>query len=142
VRLVDPETQDRQLRELVAAEASRRFSLDSGPCCVRLGSTSWGADQYALVVLVHHIAIGGWREPAAGTTSRGIQQRWQHIAAVSYWICKTQRAVWSRRRKGSTTGVTARGGATLALHTIIPANVLSYPGRGLRRPVDPDLING
>jgi len=119
----------RQLRELVAAEASRPFSLDSGPV-LRAWITSWVpiSTHWWCWYITSPLTVG---VSLLLDDSRGIQQRWQHIACrILSEYAKTHGPSGRSRRKGSTTGVSCSRGATMALHTDHPRpNVLSYQAR-------------
>lgn len=140
---VDRETQDLQLRELVAAEACRPFSLSSGPV-LRAWIRSWNTDQHALVVLVHHIACDGW---AVGLLLDDLAQEYNTgdsgSSGMSYVeYAESQRAIWSRNTKRLDHWREVLAGAQqLALPTDHPRpSVLSCRGAVLRWPVDPELV--
>jgi amino acid adenylation domain-containing protein len=140
---VDQDTQDRQMRELVAGEAARQFSLDTGPV-LRAWITSWDTDQHALVVLVHHIAVDGW---AVGLLLDDIAEEYNcggsGSPAMSYVeYAEAQRTIWSQNTKRLNHWREVLAGTPqLSLHTDHPRpSVLSCQGSVLRRPVDPELV--
>ncbi|MDQ3790041.1 MAG: condensation domain-containing protein, partial [Actinomycetota bacterium] len=150
VAWVDRAGQEAQLRDLVATEAARPFSLTEGPL-LRAWVHSWSADEHAMTVLVHHIACDGWAvgllladlaaeydAAVAGTTATYAD------APVSYLdYSAAQRAESGRDEAGLAFWRTTLDGApTLALTTDHPRpSVLSCRGAVLRRPVAPELVD-
>ncbi|MDY0812683.1 amino acid adenylation domain-containing protein [Kitasatospora purpeofusca] len=135
--------QDRHLRELVAAEAAVPFALADGRV-LRARILSWGADQHALVVLVHHIACDGWAvgllldDIAAQYNGRGTA-----APSASYLeYAEAQRTLWEKHtRRLEHWRELLAGAPKLALHSDRPRpGVLTHRGAVLRRPVDPELV--
>ncbi|KJY36613.1 non-ribosomal peptide synthetase [Streptomyces sp. NRRL S-495] len=139
----DRPTQDRHLRELVAAEAAVPFALADGRV-LRAFFLSWGADQHALVVLVHHIACDGW---AVGLLLDDIAAQYNGRATAapssSYLeYAEAQRTLWEKHtRRLEHWRELLSGAPKLALHSDRPRpGVLTHRGAVLRRPVDPELV--
>ncbi|MCX4682981.1 amino acid adenylation domain-containing protein [Kitasatospora purpeofusca] len=139
----DRPDQDRHLRELVAAEAAVPFALADGRV-LRARIVTWGADQHALVVLVHHIACDGW---AVGLLLDDIAAQYNGRAtaapSASYLdYAEAQRTLWEKHtRRLEHWRELLAGAPKLALHSDRPRpGVLTHRGAVLRRPVDPELV--
>ncbi|MEV0190663.1 amino acid adenylation domain-containing protein [Kitasatospora purpeofusca] len=142
-RPADRADQDRHLRELVAAEAAVPFALADGRV-LRARIVTWGADQHALVVLVHHIACDGW---AVGLLLDDIAAHYNGRAtsgpSASYLeYAEAQRTLWEKHtRRLEHWRELLAGAPKLALHSDRPRpGVLTHRGAVLRRPVDPELV--
>ncbi|MFD7416918.1 amino acid adenylation domain-containing protein [Kitasatospora purpeofusca] len=139
----DRPDQDRHLRELVAAEAAVPFALADGRV-LRARIVTWGADQHALVVLVHHIACDGW---AVGLLLDDIAAQYNGRAtaapsATYLEYAEAQRTLWEKHtRRLEHWRELLAGAPKLALHSDRPRpGVLTHRGAVLRRPVDPELV--
>ncbi|MFD4911202.1 non-ribosomal peptide synthetase [Kitasatospora purpeofusca] len=139
----DRPDQDRHLRELVAAEAAVPFALADGRV-LRARIVTWGADQHALVVLVHHIACDGW---AVGLLLDDIAAQYNGRAtaapSASYLeYAEAQRTLWEKHtRRLEHWRELLAGAPKLALHSDRPRpGVLTHRGAVLRRPVEPELV--
>ena len=147
-RSSDRESQERELRELVADQAGQPFSLEEGPI-LRAFIRSWNPDEHGLVVLVHHIACDGWANPILMSD----------IAAY-YNAAVTGPGETAGRRNRTVTLCLLPGAAGrpeprwhrflaealqdaphLSLHTDFPRpSELSDQGALVRLPVEPELI--
>lgn len=146
----DRGSQDRELRELVSDQARQPFSLEEGPI-LRAFIRSWGPDEHAVAILVHHIACDGWsvgillgdiaahynaavRPP--GDTSQPAEPAPSYFAyAQALRDSENQRGLefWRKNLDGA---------PHLALPTDFPRpGELSYRGDIIRVPLDRDLIS-
>ncbi|SDI17214.1 amino acid adenylation domain-containing protein [Actinokineospora alba] len=151
VAWTDQDSQDEQLRELVAAESAKPFTLGTGPL-LRAWIRSWGPDEHALVVLIHHIACDGW---SVGLVLNDLAAEYNAITAgaegaqypgeaESYLrYSQAQRAEWEDNRAGlSFWRKELNGAPKLALPTDFPRpSVLGCAGAVVRRRVDTDLVD-
>ncbi|GGQ92219.1 non-ribosomal peptide synthetase [Kitasatospora griseola] len=140
---VGREAQDEYLRELVASEARRPFSLGTGQV-LRARIVSWTADEHALVVLVHHVACDGW---GVGLLLDAIAEEYNtgtsrspEITYLEY--AEAQREAWAHNSSGVAYWREMLDGAprlSLATDHQRP-DVLTFRGAALRRPVDPAVV--
>ena len=148
-RSSDRESQERELRELVADQAGQPFSLEEGPI-LRAFIRSWNPDEHGLVVLVHHIACDGWANPIlmsdiaayynAAVTGPGETAGPAGTAPSHFAYSQAQRDV--RNRGGiDFWRKTLQDAPHLSLHTDFPRpSELSDQGALVRLPVEPELI--
>ncbi|MFJ8443699.1 non-ribosomal peptide synthetase [Kitasatospora griseola] len=137
------EAQDAYLRDLVASEARRPFSLGTG-AVLRARIVSWTADTHALVVLVHHVACDGW---GVGLLLDAIAEEYNtgtsRTPGITYLeYAEAQREAWAHNSSGVAHWREMLDGAprlSLATDHRRP-DVLTFRGAALRRPVDPAVV--